>query len=83
MFVCVCEFMGGSVHRAVLSLCVGVCVRADSVHGGMGGADDDRSSLLLLSAGSSLLSALDVLDGLRGEDDNSEGRSNDSVHSET
>lgn len=64
MFVCVCEFMGCSVHRAVLSLRVRVCVRAGGVHGDVGGADDDGSSLLLLGARSPLLSAFDVLDGL-------------------
>lgn len=69
MFVCVCEFVrGGSVHRAVLSLCVGICVRAGSVHGDVGGADDDRSPLLLLGARSPLLSAFDVLDGLKAEE---------------
>ena len=68
--VCVCVMLsswGGSVHRAVLALCVGVCVRAGGVHGDVGGADDDRSSLLLLGARSPLLSALDVLDGLKAE----------------
>lgn len=33
----------------------------------MGGAHDDRSSLLLLGTRSPLLSALDVLDGLKAE----------------
>lgn len=33
----------------------------------MGGAHNDRSSLLLLGASSPLLSALDVLDGLKAE----------------
>lgn len=58
---------GGSVHRAVLSLCVCVCVRAGGVHGDVGGAHNDRSSLLLLGTSSPLLSALDVLDGLKAE----------------
>lgn len=49
-----------SVQRAVLSLCVGVCVRAGGV------LHDDGSSLLLLGARSPLPSAFDVLDGLRG-----------------
>lgn len=63
------EFMGGaSVHRAVLSLCVRVCVRAGGVHGDVGGANDDSSSLLLLGAGSPLLSAFNVLNGLRRND---------------
>lgn len=63
--VCVRVGWGGSVHWAVFSLCVGVCVRAGGVHGDMGGADDDRSPLLLLGARSPLLSAFDVLDGLK------------------
>lgn len=70
-FKCLCVYAsplggrGGSVHRAVLALCVGVCVRAGGVHGHVGGANDDGSSLLLLGTRSPLLSALDVLDGLK------------------
>lgn len=52
--------VSSSVHRAVLPL--GVSVR---VRGNVGGADDDRPSLLLLGARSPLLRALDVLDSLK------------------
>lgn len=55
---------GGSVHGAVLSLRVRVRLRAGGVHGDVGGANNDGSPLLVLCAGSPLLSALDVLDGL-------------------
>lgn len=54
-----------SVHRAVLPLGVSVRVRAGRVRGDVGGAHDDRPSLLLLGARSPLLSALDVLDSLK------------------
>lgn len=54
-----------SVHRAVLPLGVSVRVRAGRVRGNVGGAHDDRPSLLLLGARSPLLSALDVLDSLK------------------
>lgn len=66
MVLSVCEFTAQSVHWAVLSLCVCVGVRAGCVHGDVGGAYNDSSSLLLLCACSSLLSALDVMDSLRG-----------------
>ena len=50
----------------------------------MGGANDDGSSLIVLSTGSPLLSAFNVLDGLRGEEmENTDGCGKVSLHSET
>lgn len=56
-----------SVHRAILPFCVSVCIRAGRIRGDVGGAHDDRSSLLFLGARSPLLSALDVLDSLKSD----------------
>lgn len=58
---------GESVHRAILPFCVSVCVRAGRIRGDVGGAHDDRSPLLVLGARPPLLSALDVLDGLKSD----------------
>lgn len=67
-FRCFVAGQSQSVHRAVLPLGVSVRVRAGRVRGDVGGAHDDRPSLLLLGARSPLLSALDVLDSLKLEE---------------